>query len=135
MKNFLTRQDDGSVRLAYRRNPETMLRRCVLIGTSNDETPLPNDPTGNRRFVVVNLNKGSNVELYMTENRDQLWAEALHRYRQGERANLPRDLYSDQAKLNNQARCKDELLEDQILKLVQEQEVQDGLTRGGRLVI
>ena len=128
MKSFLTRQDDGSVRLAYRRNPETMLRRCVLVGTSNDQTPLPNDPTGSRRFVAVKLNKGSNVEQFMAENRDQLWAEALHRYRHGERANLPRELYSDQARKNDQSRCKDELLEDQILKLVQEPEVQDGLT-------
>ena len=128
MKSFLTRQDDGSVRLAYRRNPETMLRRCVIIGTCNDQTPLPNDPTGNRRFVVVKLNKGSHVEKYMEENREQLWAETLHRYRQGERANLPRDLYQDQARLNNMARRKDELLEDQILKLVQEPEAQDGMT-------
>ena len=128
MKSFLTHQDDGSVRLAYRRNPETMLRRCVIIGTSNDETPLPNDHSGNRRFVVVKLNKGSNVEQYMAENREQLWAEALHRYRHGERANLPRELYQDQAKLNNMARRKDELLEDQILKLEQELELQDGLT-------
>ena len=128
LKSFLTRQDDGSVRLAYRRNPETMLRRCVIIGTSNDATPLPNDPTGNRRFVVVKLNKGSDIEKYMADNRGQLWVEALHRYRHGERANLPRELYQDQARLNNQARCKDELLEDQILKLAQEPEVQHGLT-------
>ena len=58
----------------------------------------------------------------------QLWAETLHRYRQGKRANLPRDLYPDQAKLNNHARRKDELLEDQILKLVQEPQAQHGMT-------
>ena len=35
LKAFLTRTDDGSVRLAYRRNPETMLRRCIIAGTTN----------------------------------------------------------------------------------------------------
>ena len=55
LKAFLSRTDDGAVRLAYRRNPETMLRRAVIVGTTNDEYCLPNDPTGNRRFVIVNV--------------------------------------------------------------------------------
>ena len=40
LKAFLSRTDDGSVRLAFRRNPETLLRRCVIAGTSN-ESALP----------------------------------------------------------------------------------------------
>ena len=35
LKAFLSRTDDGAVRLAYRRNPETALRRCIIVGTSN----------------------------------------------------------------------------------------------------
>ena len=55
LKAFLSRTDDGAVRLAYRRNPETMLRRCIIVGTTNAPDPLPNDPSGNRRFVPVML--------------------------------------------------------------------------------
>ena len=55
LKAFLSRTDDGAVRLAYRRNPETMLRRAIIVGTTNDEYCLPNDPSGNRRFVIVKV--------------------------------------------------------------------------------
>ena len=53
---------------------------------------------------------------------------ALHRYRHGERANLPRELYRDQTKLNNLARRKDELIEDRIQRLAQEPEALEGFT-------
>ena len=34
IKDFISRTDDGSVRLAYRRDPEPSPRRCVLVGTA-----------------------------------------------------------------------------------------------------
>lgn len=55
LKSFLSRTDDGNVRLAYRRNPEPLLRRAVVVGTTNQTDPLPNDPAGNRRFVIVRV--------------------------------------------------------------------------------
>ena len=69
--------------------PSRALRRFVMVGTTNNESDLPNDPSGNRRFVPVPLAHGTNVEAFMSENRAQLWAEALHLYRAGERASLP----------------------------------------------
>ena len=75
-KAFLSRTDDGTVRLAYRRNPESSPRRAIIVGTTNDPTPLPNDPSGNRRFVVVRIANGNGVgELadYLNGSRDQLW--------------------------------------------------------------
>ena len=96
LKAFLSRTDDGSVRLAYRRNPETMLRRCVLAGSTNDPHCLPADPSGNRRFVVVTVEAAgagpAGVQAYLKANREQLWAEALHRYHEGEEAWLPQSL-------------------------------------------
>ena len=77
IKSFISKQDDGNVRLAYRRNPEPMPRRCVFVGTTNENECLPNDPSGNTRFVPVICKRGTNVEKYMQENRVQLWAEAL----------------------------------------------------------
>lgn len=88
LKSFLSRTDDGAVRLAYRHNPETMLRRCIIVGTTNAREPLPNDPSGNRRFVPVVLVRGDagRAADYMRQNRSQLWAESVELHRSGARA-------------------------------------------------
>ena len=65
LKAFISRRDDGATRLAYRRDPETTLRRYILVGTSNDAECLPNDPSGNTRFVPVQCGTGSHVEPYL----------------------------------------------------------------------
>ena len=116
LKSFLSRTDDGAVRLAYRRNPETALRRCIIVGTSNDRTCLPNDPSGNRRFVSVVLRGGDPTALrvYLNERREQLWAEALAAYRNGVEARLPDDLHEAQSATNAQVRRRDDILEDTL---------------------
>ena len=125
LKAFLSRTDDGSVRLAFRRNPETMLRRCVMAGTSNDPHCLPPDPSGNRRFVAITVRGGpdgaAGVRLYLKNFREQLWAEALHRYREGEAAYLPPDLASAQTTVNAGAVSVDETIEDALLAFLAEQ--------------
>ena len=119
LKAFLSRTDDGSVRLAYRRNAETMLRRCVLAGTTNDPHCLPADPSGNRRFVVIKVEEGpggpAGVQAYLNTNRLQLWAEALYRYRTGLTAHLPASLTEAQTAANAGAVQVDEALEDALL--------------------
>ena len=115
LKAFITRQDDGAVRLAYRRNPETMLRRCIIVGTTNRTDALPNDPSGNRRFVPIELPTSTGpIEPYMEANHVQLWAEALNRYQAGARAGLPRTLKVEAAAAAEIHRNRDELLEDRI---------------------
>ena len=118
LKTFITQQDDGTVRFAYRRDPETMLRRCILAGTSNNEFMLPNDPTGLRRFVPIKFNRAKKaVEPYIEEQREQLWAEALIRYHQGMRGGLPYELRAAAAEVAERHRNSDEVLEDQIAAL------------------
>ena len=117
VKGFITRQDDGHVRLAYARSPESLPRRFILVATTNDESDLPNDPTGNRRFVPIVLRDGVNVEAWMAEAREQLWAEALHLYGQGRRANLPRELFEAQRERAELHRDRDDLIEDAIANL------------------
>ena len=114
IKAFIARIDDGSVRLPWRRNPDPLPRRFVLIGTTNRADDLPNDPAGLSRFVPIQLEHGSHVEAYMDLHRVQLWAEAVHRYREGMRANLPRDLMPEQAARAEEHRSRDEFLEDAI---------------------
>ena len=120
LKAALSRQDDGGVRLAYRTDPEPMPRRCVMIGTAN-EACLPNDPTGNRRFAVVELASSTSgipvrakvcVEDYLEERRDRFWALAVIAWRGGERANLPTSLAAIQAEANSAYRIADTLAED-----------------------
>ena len=120
LKSNITRQNDGSVRLAYRRNPESTPRRAVFYGTSNDHECLPNDATGNRRFVVVKLNGDraiGSVESYFDDYRDELWAAAKHLYLDGKRANLPRELYPAQRKSNEGYRRGDIIIEDEVAQL------------------
>ena len=114
LKAFISRRDDGSTRLAYRHDPEPALRRFILVGSTNDPEPLPNDPSGNSRFVPVVCSRGTNIETFMAQWRTQLWAEGLARYREGERANLPRDQHGLQALHGERHRRKDSLLEDSV---------------------
>ena len=116
LKTFLSRTDDGSTRLAYRHNPESMPRRCVIIGTADRSDPLPDDHNL-RRFVPVTLTGGdvSWVIQVLNEDRKQLWAEALHLFNQGVTAYLPSELKDKQSIATEAARAKDSVLEDSIM--------------------
>ena len=117
IKAFLSRMDDGSVRLTYRRDPVLLPRRCVIVGSTNDPRCLPNDPSGNRRFVPVPVSKGSvpKIRVFMDEHREQLWAEALYRVRVNrEPAYLPHDLAQTHRDHTEHYRAADEIAEDVI---------------------
>ena len=115
LKAFISRTDDGSVRLAYRANPEPLPRRAIIVGTSNDDC-LPNDPTGNRRFVAIRIQGGDpeNLRTYLENHREHLWSEALSAYRTGAEARLPEDLFACQAMGNERFRRRDHILEDEL---------------------
>ena len=115
LKAFVSRQDDGGIRLAFRRNPEPAPRRCIIVGTSNRLDVLPNDPTGNRRFVPITLQPATQaVEDYMDEHRPQLWAEALYRHEQGISPRLQRELMPHAAAAAEAHRNRDTILEDAV---------------------
>ena len=119
LKAFLSRTDDGGgVRLAYRRNPESRPRLCILVGTSNEAQCLPNDWTGNRRFLVVEVEAtergAAGVRAVLDDWRIQLWAEALHLHREGVEARLPDGLADAQARVNERHRAADTILEDAL---------------------
>ena len=115
LKAFLSRTDDGAVRLAYRKDPELLLRRCIIIGTADRKEPLPNDQNL-RRFVPVYLDAGqpARIREYLDGNRKQLWAEALHLYGQGIEARLPDDLKGLQSEATDRARSRDTVIEDAV---------------------
>lgn len=79
IKGFLSVMIDRA-RLAYGRRAVAIPRRCIIAGTTNDSEFLQ-DVTGNRRFYPVECSK---IDLDALRGmREQLFAEALHLYRQG----------------------------------------------------
>lgn len=96
IKDFLSQQDDGSDRKAYRLDAMPQLRRCAIVATGDHDHVLPDDHNL-RRFVVVKAKRESGkgaVAKFLEKHRDQLWAEAWHRVRNGEPARLPYELKS-----------------------------------------
>ena len=124
-KSYLSRSDDGSIRLAYAKKPEPMPRRFALVGTADRlEGALPSDPAGLRRWVPIEIVDGppKRVLSYLNENREMLWAEALFRYNQKEPAYLPYNLRDIQRLTADLHRDRDELVE----ALVEEHLQMDG---------
>jgi hypothetical protein len=83
IKAFVTRTAD-TFRAPYARYPVTRPRACVFVATHNPTGAgyLP-DLTGNRRYWPVAI--GEADTMLLAQDRDQVLAEAAHRYRQGEK--------------------------------------------------
>ncbi|MBJ95231.1 MAG: hypothetical protein CMP23_12265, partial [Rickettsiales bacterium] len=80
VKAFITSRQDR-FRVPYATSVEVFPRRCVFVATTNEEEFLV-DATGSRRFWVMRVR--SLDRRWVIENRDQLWAEAVHLYRNHE---------------------------------------------------
>lgn len=89
-------------------------RQCCFVGTTNFET-YSDDPSGARRLWGIYCGA---IELdYLRENRDQLFAEAVARYRMGEAWwDVPADLAREE---QSQRRTVDEW-EGEILRFLDE---------------
>lgn len=94
IKHYISKQEDR-FRVAYGKRTENFPRQCIFIGTTNSSDFLK-DPTGNRRFWPVqtglrapakDLFNGLTQELI-----NQLWAEAVYLYNDGEDLFLDHEL-------------------------------------------
>lgn len=87
VKQYITKTED-SFRPAYGRTVETYKRQCVFFGTTNDREFL-RDATGNRRFNPVEVRPKfatKSVKDDLTDEEiDQIWAEAVQLYKDGEK--------------------------------------------------
>jgi len=86
IKLFISKTED-TYRKAYARNTSVNKRRCIFIGTTNDDAFL-NDSTGNRRFLPIDVHEDK-VETAVWDGLDeaeisQIWAEAKTLFDNGE---------------------------------------------------
>lgn len=77
LKRFITSSRDD-VRKPYGRGTEQLLRSCGLVGTTNRRDFIK-DPTGNRRFPIIQV-RTVNLD-WVKENRDRIWGSAVAAYR------------------------------------------------------
>lgn len=98
VKQFITARSD-EYRPAYAVHKEIFPRQCVFFGTTNEQYFLK-DETGNRRFPIIPINPelrkhGAQWFDKLLADRNQLWAEAVEYWRQGEKLYLPGDLEAE----------------------------------------
>lgn len=129
IKGFLSRTED-IYRAAYARTTERRPRRCVFFGTSNDGQYLK-DPTGGRRFWPVDCGINEPTKLVfpdpdrpnmvvLDEEIDQIWAEAVVRWRLGEPLILPKEL-EDEAKRHQELHRESDPWEGVVIEFVERQ--------------
>lgn len=85
VKAFFSRQSDR-YRRAYGTSNRDWGRQCAFIATTNELEFI--DHTGNRRFWPIPLRAPADPAA-IEHDREQLWAEAMHLYREGYRWWLP----------------------------------------------
>lgn len=93
VKSFITRTDD-KFRQSYGTTVESHPRNNIIVGSTNSESGFLRDITGNRRFWPVAVAGGSKHSVFSLTQQvlDQIWAEAIELYREGESLILPDDI-------------------------------------------
>lgn len=95
-------------RASFGRRASDFKRRCVFVGTTNEDEYLE-DSTGGRRFWPIKI---GNIDLALiVEHRDQLFAEAVARFKAGEEWwHMPAQAHAEQ-----EARRRSDAWEDLVL--------------------
>jgi len=81
LKQQITIQEDRLVQ-KYKNEASRFPRQFVMAGTINPVQGYLDDPTGNRRFLPVRAGKKIDIA-GIKADREQIWAEAVHKYREG----------------------------------------------------
>jgi len=80
----LMASSEFSLREPYGKSNVTLKRLATLCGTCNERDVL-DDPTGNRRIIIIEANGKFDYELYNSIDKQQLLAEAKSLWQDGER--------------------------------------------------
>ena len=114
LKHFLT-SERVTIRTPYARHAVTKPALASFIGTVNSEGGgILDDPTGNRRFVVVDV-LGIDWD-YVQIDVNQVWAEAFAAYQAGEEWRLQDEERQLSRQINDRYQIQDPL-EDMITQL------------------
>jgi predicted P-loop ATPase len=81
VKSYVSRRTDRA-RLSYGKLSTNHPRRVVFCGTTNEDT-YNTDATGGRRYWPFKVTRSIDIAA-IEHDRDQLWAEAVHCFREGE---------------------------------------------------
>lgn len=114
-KAFISKQSDF-YRAAYAEFPRDNPRQCVFFGTTNNHACL-RDTTGGRRFWPVDIDKHprrKDVFIDLAAERDQVWAEAVVRWKAGEELFLRGEI--EQAAMQKQEEHREASSREGIIK-------------------
>ena len=117
MLAFLSRQTDNP-RLAYRRDPVPIPRRQIIYATSNGDS-IPDHVGADRRFLSVAVAGRGDTPIpnVLADIREQLWAEALARFTDGETADFPVELEAARTAANAPHRMSNQWLAAKVVDL------------------
>lgn len=113
LKAFLSRTSDRARRV-YGHLTEEVPRQFIIVGTTNSDKYL-RDSTGNRRFLPVKTKKFDLKAL--KRDRNQLWAEALVREREGVSTRLDRKYWNQASREQAERFVEDPLVAEVREKL------------------
>ncbi|WP_443660130.1 VapE domain-containing protein [Clostridium algidicarnis] len=124
-KHFLSKTED-IYRVAYGRRTSRFPRQCVFIGTTNDNEFL-RDRTGNRRFWPIDVGVAPNTKSVFEDlsqyEVEQIWAEALDLFKNGEKLHLSGEEEKEAQKQqdsHSEESAKAGLVEEYLNKLLPE---------------
>ena len=130
VKAYITSQED-SYRPPYGKHVQTIPRRCMFIGTTNNPQFLT-DKTGNRRFYPVKVQsfayKMYDHEQEVKDYIRQCWAEAVHLYKEGNLQPFAKKEVLDQIRAAQEAAMEDDWRIGAIELYLEEQKKRAGST-------
>ena len=130
VKAYITSQED-SYRPPYGKHVQTIPRRCMFVGTTNNPQFLT-DKTGNRRFYPVKVQSYA-YKLYDNEKAvkeyiRQAWAEAVHLYKEGKLQPFAKKEVLDQIRAAQEAAMEDDWRIGAIEQYLDDQKKHSGAT-------
>ncbi len=115
LKMFLGQQTD-KFRAPYERREEEHPRHCVFFGTTNDKEFL-RDATGNRRYWPIECGVKKSLKSVFDDldsEKEQIWAEAVKLFKEGEKLYLDSEL-ENEARKQQKERLEEDPWESAIL--------------------